>query len=85
MKLKSPFDFKATHIIGALLLAAVLGFGCHPVTASSVQVTEQVTEQDKTEAREIWKAENGEFQPNLTAETEAEILVLVEKMKEAGQ
>ena len=40
---------------------------------------------DIVQAKADWIAENGEWQPNLTAETEAEILVLVEKMKEAGQ
>ena len=63
--------------------------GCTDVAAVELQAdtdyynrTADLT-QDIAEAKQLWIAENGEWQPNLTAEQEAEILVLVEKMKEA--
>lgn len=88
MKLKSPFDFKATYIIGALLLAAVLGFGCHPVAAKGNMLILSLNRgcgEDvacwKTEADKQWKAENGDAQPNLTTEQEKEVRLIAVKMQ----
>ncbi|SMB88541.1 hypothetical protein SAMN05660772_02825 [Pasteurella testudinis DSM 23072] len=90
MRLKNPFDFKATYIIGALLLAIMLGVSCPPVTVTAqlepntvhYNHTADLTA-DIAQAKADWIAENGDLQPDLTAEQQAEILTLVEKMKEA--
>ncbi|MBE2895485.1 hypothetical protein HPC38_01135 [Pasteurellaceae bacterium HPA106] len=60
------------YLLSATVLAAVLGVGCQDRVS---EASEPCGENDiacwKTLANEEWKADNGEFQPDLTPEQEA--------------
>ena len=58
---------------------AVLGFGCHPVTAASAPPTEQ----DIQQAKQQWIDEHGDAQPNLTAEQERYLFTEIKRMQGA--
>ncbi|MGV7078449.1 hypothetical protein ACWA5Z_06545 [Testudinibacter sp. P80/BLE/0925] len=89
--------FPKINLYGVLFiigLATILGFGCHPVTATTALVPDTdyynhtadlavytPTAAEKAEGDRIWIAENGEYQPNLTAAQESEIRLIINSMQ----
>ncbi|OOF85091.1 hypothetical protein [Rodentibacter ratti] len=50
------------------------------------EVSEQISQQARAEARKLWREENGDWQPNLTPQAEQELLhYTAQKQKELNR
>ncbi|OOF39904.1 hypothetical protein BKK49_06945 [Rodentibacter rarus] len=91
---KSTLEFlafigKAFLIALTLVLIAIFGlWQCRPAFANPTdwhnnEVSEQISQQTRAEARKLWREENGDWQPNLTPQAEQELLhYTAQKQKE---
>ncbi|QIA78124.1 hypothetical protein FEE42_04620 [Rodentibacter caecimuris] len=81
---KSIFEFLAFLGKGALVLLATAivviaifsvsqAWG-NPTDWHNNELSEQISQQARAEARKLWREENGDWQPNLTPQAEWELL-----------
>lgn len=69
----------ALYVAVIALIALVALWQCRPAFANPTdwhnnEVSEQISQQAKAEARKLWREENGNWQPNLTPQAEKELL-----------
>ncbi|OOF43465.1 hypothetical protein BKK51_11535 [Rodentibacter trehalosifermentans] len=59
------------------VLIAVFGIAqawSNPTDWHNHEISEQISQQARAEARKLWREENGDWQPNLTPQAEQELL-----------